>query len=102
MLKIIGFVLASLVALYGLLCVGLYAAISRPPERFGAIMQRVPDLAFMVLPFRPLWTAARAGELKVGDPAPDFELTSVDRSRRVRLSVELQTKPVVLVFGSYT
>jgi peroxiredoxin len=45
---------------------------------------------------------ARAGHLKAGDPAPDFELPTLDHSRTVRLSSEYRSKPVALIFGSYT
>jgi peroxiredoxin len=46
---------------------------------------------------------ARAGALRVGDPAPDFSLMKLDRSASVQLSqLTAQGKPVVLVFGSYT
>jgi hypothetical protein len=102
MRKIIVLVLAGLAVLYGILCAGLYAAMRQPPERFGAIMTRVPDAAFLILPFRPLWLNARAGYLQVGDTAPDFDLPTLDRSRSIRLSSEYPTKPVVLIFGSYT
>jgi len=94
--------LAVVAALYGVTCAGIYAAMRQPPERFGAIMSHVPDGAFLVLPFRQLWMSARAGSLKVGDPAPDFDLPTVDHSRAVRLSSEYRSKPVVLIFGSYT
>jgi hypothetical protein len=89
-------------ALYGGACAGIYSAMCQPPERFGAIMSHVPDAAFLILPFRPFWMSARAGNLKIGDTAPDFELPAVDHSRTVRLSSEYQSKPVVLIFGSYT
>ena len=103
MRKIIGVTLAGLVTLYAILCAGLYAAMRQPPERFGAIMMHVPEtVAFLVLPFRPFWMAARAGNLNVGDAAPDFALPAVDHSHVVSLSSEYRTKPVVLVFGSYT
>ncbi|MBI1357856.1 MAG: redoxin domain-containing protein [Acidobacteria bacterium] len=55
-----------------------------------------------ILPFRPLWKAARAGDLSVGDAAPDFELPKYDKSGMVRLSDFRGSRPVVLVFGSYT
>jgi hypothetical protein len=103
MRKLIGLTLLGLVLLYGLLCVGLYAAMRQPPERFGAIMKHVPETAaFLILPFRPFWMVARAGNLNVGDPAPDFELPALDHSHVVTLSAEYRNTPVVLIFGSYT
>ena len=58
--------------------------------------------AFMVLPFEPLWSVARCGRLRTGDAAPDFDLSTLDRTARVRLSSFEHQKPVVLIFGSYT
>ena len=81
---------------------GIYLAMRRPPERFGAIMNRVPRVAMMVLPFKPLWMSARAGTLEVGDPAPEFTLPVLHGDRTVTLSAEFRQKPVVLIFGSYT
>jgi cytochrome oxidase Cu insertion factor (SCO1/SenC/PrrC family) len=43
----------------------------------------------------------RDGNLKVGDPAPDFTVTDVEGKKTVRL-LELKGKPVVLIFGSCT
>src|SRR5438270_8851129 len=80
----------------------LYAAMCRPPETFGAIMSHVPGVAMMILPFRPLWMSARAGHLRVGDAAPDFSLPSLHGDAAVTLSKEYASRPVVLVFGSYT
>ncbi|HLK65462.1 MAG TPA: hypothetical protein VKU19_18620 [Bryobacteraceae bacterium] len=96
-------VLAGLAGLWCLLCAGLYAAMKQPPERFGALMSHVPNgIAFMVLPFETLWMPARAGSLNVGDPAPDFELPTLDHSGVVKLSAEYRSRPVALIFGSYT
>jgi hypothetical protein len=39
---------------------------------------------------------------KLGEPAPDFALTTYDRRGVVRLSEYRGAKPVVLVFGSFT
>jgi hypothetical protein len=102
LLKRFAFTLAGLAVFYGLLCAGIYTAMRQTPERFGAIMSHVPDVAFLLLPFRPFWMSARAGNLKVGDAAPDFELLTIDHSRTVKLSSEYRSKPVVLIFGSYT
>jgi hypothetical protein len=102
LLRRLGFVLAGLAILYVIATAALYVAMRQPPERFGAIMAKVPMVAMMVLPFQPLWMSARAGALQVGDPAPDFELPTTDHSRTVTLSREWREKPVVLIFGSYT
>ena len=102
LLKWMGIVVGGAALLYGILCVGIYAAMRQPPERFGAVMSKVPMVGMMVLPFRPLWMSARRGSLRNGDPAPDFELPTLDRSRTVKLSAECREKPVVLIFGSYT
>ncbi|GAG86299.1 unnamed protein product [marine sediment metagenome] len=39
---------------------------------------------------------------KVGDQAPDFEVTDVSGEKQVRLSDFRDHKPVALVFGSFT
>ena len=96
---------ASVLALLWLIACGfLYAIMRRPPETFARVMVRVPGpVAFLVLPFETLWTRARAGTLAVGDPAPDFILTKLDKTAKIQLSaLTAQAKPVVLVFGSYT
>ena len=95
-------VLVCLMLLYGLASLGLYVAMRQPPDKFGAIMSRMPTVAMIVLPFKPLWMSARAGKLSVGDVAPDFALPTVDHTRTVKLSEEYRGKPVVLLFGSYT
>ncbi len=100
--RVLGLVLGGLALVYAIAAAGLYAAMKQPPERFGAIMSRVPMLSMMVLPFRPLWMSARAGHLSVADAAPDFELPATDHSRIVKLSQEWRERPVVLIFGSYT
>ena len=92
----------GLVAVYLLLVAGLYRAMRQPPAVFGRIMAKMPTATFLLLPFRPLWLAARAGHLQLGEPAPDFSLETVDRKSRVQLSSHRGQRPVVLVFGSYT
>jgi hypothetical protein len=73
----------------------------KPPEEFAKSFSRLPMASMMVIPFEPMWMRARAGGLEVGEQAPDFDLATMDKSGRVRLS-ELRGRPVVLVFGSYT
>lgn len=67
-------------------------------------MAKIPGpVAFAILPFETLWLRARAGTLNVGDHAPDFTLTKLDKTGQVQLSsLTAQGQPVVLVFGSYT
>jgi hypothetical protein len=91
-----------LVAVYVLLLGGLFAAMYQPPALFGRVMSKVPDLAFMVFPFKQMWFVARNGHLNTGDPAPDFSLQTADRRARVQLSAFRGQRPVVLVFGSHT
>jgi len=95
----------ALVALAWLLtCGALYEIMRQPPETFARFMARIPGpVAFLVLPFETLWTHARAGDLQVGDPAPNFSLAKLDKSATVQLSsLTAQGRPVVLIFGSYT
>jgi peroxiredoxin len=43
-----------------------------------------------------------AGAPRVGDLAPDFELTDASGNRQIRLSDFRGRKPVALIFGSFT
>ena len=95
-------VAAALLAAEVALCAGLYWTMSQPPDVFGRIIARAPFPLMMVLPFEPLWMRARAGALKPGDAAPDFRLPTLDRKNTVQLSSNHGSRPVVLVFGSYT
>ena len=65
-------------------------------------MAKIQYPVFMLLPFERLWDSARSGTLRPGDAAPDFRLSTVDKSSDVTLSSFRGVKPVVLVFGSYT
>jgi hypothetical protein len=97
-------VLGGLAVLWLFACGALYGVMRQPPDTFGRFMAKVPGpVAFLVLPFETLWTRARAGGLQVGDLAPDFSLTKLDKSAQMQLSTfTAQRRPVVLVFGSYT
>ncbi len=94
--------LLALVAVYFALVAALAITMRQPPDKFGAVMAKVPGMAFAVLPFETLWMNARGGHLTVGDEAPDFTLKTVDGAKQVRLSSFRGKLPVVLVFGSYT
>jgi amino acid transporter len=100
----------KILAKVALVCLGLYVALTallfgvmlQSPDRFAATMKHVPWPVFAALPFKPLWQVARAGQVNVGDMAPDFSLESPDHKSSFRLSSLRGEKPVVLVFGSYT
>ena len=85
-------------------CGAIYAVMRQPPESFARVMAHIPGpVAFLAFPFETLWTRARAGNLKQGDLAPDFSLTTVDKSSSIQLSaLTAKQRPVVLIFGSYT
>lgn len=94
---------------FAVIFAAVYVAISggllvvmRRPVVFSKVMRHVPDPMMMVVPFKPLWYAARWGTLKVGDAAPAFNLPTADRQSSVSLASFRRQKPVVLIFGSYT
>ncbi len=87
--------------LYVALLGGLLA-VMRQPRVFGKVMSKMPEPMFLIVPFKRLWFVARAGRLRLGDPAPDFLLSSSDKKSGVQLSSFRGQKPVVLIFGSYT
>ena len=97
-------VLCGVVVLWIGACIAIYGTMRQPPENFGRAMAHIPgELPFLIFPFETLWMRARAGGLQIGDPAPDFKLTKLDKSAEVQLSsLTAQGRPVVLVFGSYT
>jgi|SRR5215470_5786347 len=87
---------------YSFLLIGFFTAMRQKPEVFSKIISKTPNIAFLILPFKPMWLYARQGNLTVGKEAPDFSLEAFDKKSRVRLSDFRGKKPVVLVFGSYT
>jgi hypothetical protein len=101
--RILSRLLAGLVIAYVSFGTFILWAMHQPPETFGRVMAKLPGPApFLLFPFETAWMHARAGRLRVGDPAPDFSLLKLDKSARVRLSELNRVQPVVLVFGSYT
>ena len=94
-------VLAVAVLIYGTFVAVAFSWMKLPPEDFAMHMAKLPGPAMMAMPFPPMWAKARAGSLSLGDAAPDFDLETVDKTSRVKLS-GYRGKPVVLVFGSYT
>ena len=95
--------LVALLILWGIGCVVIYRQMRKPPEQFGHFMTQIPaPVAFLAFPFESMWMRARAGELNVGDKAPDFSLQKLHEDGKVQLSDLNRQQPVVLIFGSYT
>ncbi len=79
-----------------------FAVMHQPIDKLCQIMARSPKIVMGLIPFKTLWTIARAGDLQPGDAAPEFDLPREDGKGAVTLSQFRGKKPVVLVFGSYT
>ncbi|MEO8368892.1 MAG: hypothetical protein ABI806_06825 [Candidatus Solibacter sp.] len=95
-------VLIILAVLHATLSGAFYWAMSQPPDVFGQIVAKTPFPFMMALPFETLWNSARGGKVHVGDTAPDFTLPTLDHKSTVHLAEFRGSRPVVLVFGSYT
>jgi hypothetical protein len=95
-------VLLPLLLVWLVATVGLYAAMRQSPDAFGNVMKHVPMPLMLVLPFESLWNRARGGVVEVGEAAPDFTLPTLDHQSQLRLSSFRGSRPVALVFGSYT
>ena len=101
-MRLVWKILAVFVAAYLAFCAFLFWAMGEP-ERISRVMEKMPIPAvFIVFPFQTMWSVAQAGNLDIGDSAPDFTLTTTDKKSTVQLSSFRGQKPVVLVFGSYT
>lgn len=74
----------------------------QPPEKFGHVMAHMPMPAFFIFPFETMWTQARHGHLNPGDQAPNFTVTTLETKTPTQLASLWTSRPVVLVFGSYT
>jgi len=80
----------------------MWRIMHRTPEQFASVMMHLPWEVFLICPFETMWTQARAGTVHIGDQAPDFTLTTVDKTGAIHLAELNKSQPVVLVFGSYT
>ena len=92
---------AVAVVVYVAMACGLFIVMHRP-VLFSKVMRHVPDPTMAVFPFKEIWFLARVGGLKIGDPAPGFNLPAADQHSFVSLASFHHQRPVVLVFGSYT
>ena len=78
-------------------------AMHQPPEVFGRVMMHMPMPAYFLFPFETMWTQARFGHVNPGGLRSRLHRAN---ARKPELPSNLaslwSTKPVVLVFGSYT
>jgi thiol-disulfide isomerase/thioredoxin len=95
-------IVAALAVFYVVGAASLFVSMRQSNAVAGKALALLPGPAFMLFPMETMWCEARKGPLAVGQEAPDFDLPTRDGRARVRLSSLRQTKPVVLVFGSYT
>jgi hypothetical protein len=102
LLKIASRAVAALALLYILLCGVMYMLLRQRPPAVARVFDRLPAILWITLPMPRIWKLANRGSLHPGDMAPDFDLPTLDRKSRVKLSALRGGKPVVLVFGSYT
>jgi hypothetical protein len=77
-------------------------AMHQPPDVFGHVMMHMPMPAYFLFPFETMWTQARFGHVNAGDQAPDYTVKTLETKTPVQLGSLWESKPVVLVFGSYT
>ena len=101
-LKITARVLVFVFVLWVAFISYMFRIMHRSPEGFARVMMHLPWQVFLICPFETMWTQARAGTIHIGDAAPDFTLTKLDKSGTVQLSELTKTQPVVMIFGSYT
>jgi hypothetical protein len=68
--------------------VGLSLMAGSPKDAYGMVRYALPHM--------------HRGNLKVGDDAPDARLVSLDGNERFHIRERTGSKPLVLVFGSFT
>jgi len=100
--KITARVLVVVFALWVVFVGFMWRAMHRSPEGFARVMMHLPWQVFLICPFETMWTRARAGTVHIGDAAPDFSLTKLDKTGTIHLADLNKTQPVVMIFGSYT
>jgi hypothetical protein len=100
--KITAAILTGVFALWLSFVAFMWHIMHKPPEDFARVMSHMPWEVFLVVPFETLWTRARAGNLNLGDSAPDFSLVKLDKAGTVHFSEINKMQHVVMIFGSYT
>ena len=70
------------------ICVGLSIMAGSPKDAIGMVRYALPHM--------------HRGNLQVGSDAPDATLVSLDGVTRFHIRERTKSKPLVLVFGSFT
>src|ERR1051326_1540607 len=108
-LGILAFVVFDL-AVMGLLAVTWVTSDQEAKPAISAIEQKAfaqwsanpPWGAENVSHVQPIYPIAAAAPLSVGAPAPEFSLPRLDDDTTVQLTALHRSKPVVLIFASFT
>jgi hypothetical protein len=101
-MRIVGRIVLAFVGLWLLFAGAMFWWMHQPINRFAGFMGKVPGPVMMAIPFETLWSHARTGKVGLGEPAPNFTLPTLDKKSEVSLASFRGSKPVVLIFGSYT
>ena len=80
----LGIVFVLLVAAF----IGLSIMAGSPKDAYGMVRYAFPHM--------------HRGNLKVGDDAPDARLVALDGTNRFHLRERTGSRPLVIIFGSYT
>ncbi|MDP9147738.1 MAG: hypothetical protein M3N22_08765 [Acidobacteriota bacterium] len=88
MKKILKWVAVGVAALALIAAIGLSVVAGGPKDAIGMVRYALPHM--------------HRGDLKVGDDAPDAVLLALDGESRFHIRERTGSRPLVLVFGSYT
>ena len=77
-----------MLALFLVAFIGLSLMAGSPKDAYGMVRYALPHM--------------HRGKLKVGDDAPDARLVALNGSDRFHIRERTGSKPLVLVFGSFT
>ncbi len=88
MKRILKWVIGGFSALLLLTFIALCVMAGSPRDVYGMVRYALPHM--------------HRGNLRVGDDAPDARLVALDGSNRFHIRERTGSKPLVLIFGSYT
>lgn len=81
-------IIGTLVVLFVAAFVGLSIMAGSPKDAYGMVRYALPHM--------------HRGNLKIGDDAPDARLVALDGNDHFHIRERTGTRPLVVIFGSYT